>query len=273
MSTVLELTNVTFRRGKNQILGGISLTVGTGEHWALLGPNGSGKTTILSFFGARAHPTSGIVKIFGGQLGRVELQRLRRHIGHVDPGHHPLRSALSAVQVVLTGITGTIDTPLRWVPSDEEIRLAQEALEDVGLASKIHASWLTLSQGERSRLLIARALITKPRLLLLDEPTTGLDLAAREQFLETVDGLSRRNPDLSTVLVTHHLEELPASITHAAVIARGRVVAAGPVDEVVDSATITKAFEHPISVTKGSDGRWSARTAPKRGEDRPKLSE
>ncbi|WP_342744775.1 ATP-binding cassette domain-containing protein [Paramicrobacterium agarici] len=148
---------------------------------------------------------------------------------------------------------------MRWSASAAETRRAHELIDQVGLAARQDALWPTLSQGERGRALIARALIADPRLLLLDEPTTGLDVAAREQLLETIDDLAVTAPDVATVLVTHHLEELPVSTTHALVIAHGAIVAAGTADEVVTSGTISRAFAHPIRVGR-DDGRWSART-------------
>ncbi|MGW0183173.1 ABC transporter ATP-binding protein [Nocardia sp. NPDC003345] len=255
---VLELTDVTFRRDGDQIIDGISLTVRAGEHWALLGPNGAGKSTLLGFCGARTHPTTGTVRVLGAQLGRVELQRLRRSIGHVDP-RHPLRSPLTVHEVALTGLTATVDMPLRWAPSAEEEAAATAALDAVGMAGKAGRVWPTLSQGERGRVLIARALVTAPRLLLLDEPTTGLDVAAREQLLATVDALDHTHPGLASVLVTHHLEELPISTTHALLIAGGRTVAAGPAAETITTASISAAFDHPVRVDRDG-GRWSARS-------------
>ncbi|WP_280396808.1 ABC transporter ATP-binding protein [Nocardia carnea] len=256
-AAVLELTDVTFRRDGNQILDGISLTVRPGEHWALLGPNGAGKSTLLGFCGALTHPTTGTVRVLGEQLGRVELQKLRRSIGHVDP-RHPLRSPLTVHEVVLTGRTGTVDVPMRWAPRPADIDAATAALAAVGMAAKAHRRWPTLSQGERGRTLIARALITAPRLLLLDEPTTGLDVAAREQLLHTIDSLDSTHPGLASILVTHHLEELPTSTSHALLIAGGRTVAAGPAGETITTATISEAFDYPVRVDR-EDGRWSAR--------------
>ncbi|MFI5719370.1 ABC transporter ATP-binding protein [Nocardia sp. NPDC051750] len=255
---VLELTDVTFRRDGNQILDGISLTVRAGEHWTLLGPNGAGKSTLLGFCGALTHPTGGTVRVLGEQLGRVELQKLRRSIGHVNP-RHPLRSPLTVREVVLTGLTGSVDLPMRWSPRPEEIAAATAALDAVGMADKAERRWPTLSQGERGRTLIARALITAPRLLLLDEPTTGLDVAAREQLLQTIDALDRARPDLASVLVTHHLEELPTTTSHALLIAVGRTVASGPADEIITTASISATFEHPVRVGR-EGGRWSARS-------------
>lgn len=257
MTAVLELADVTFRRDDKQILHGVSFTVRRGEHWALLGPNGAGKSTILGFCGAVTHPTTGTVRVLGRQLGRVELQVLRRDIGHVNP-RHPLRSPLTVREVVLTGITGTVETPSRWAPTPDEAARADELLRTLGLGRKAQERWPTLSQGERGRALIARALVCQPSLLLLDEPTTGLDVAAREQLLATIDLLDTTHPGVASVLVTHHLEELPTTTTHALLIADGRVVAAGPADTTVTTEHVSAAFDHPIAVTR-EHGRWAAR--------------
>ncbi|MGZ4452554.1 MAG: ABC transporter ATP-binding protein [Nocardioides sp.] len=256
---VLELSEVTFRRQGKEILHGIDLTVRAGEHWALLGPNGAGKSTILGFCGAQAHPSSGTVDVLGHRLGRVDVHELRRVIGHVNP-RHGLQSALSVLEVVLSGLTGTVELPARWEPTPEQLERAHALIAEVGLSGRDERRWPTMSQGERGRALIARALIAEPRLLLLDEPSTGLDVAAREQLLATVGELVRTHPDLSSVLVTHHLEELPVTTTHALVIAHGRVIASGDVGATVTSETITAAFEHPIRVER-ERGRWSARSA------------
>ncbi|MGB3697973.1 MAG: ATP-binding cassette domain-containing protein [Gordonia sp. (in: high G+C Gram-positive bacteria)] len=254
---VLRLAAVTFRRNGRQILHGIDLTVRAGEHWALLGPNGAGKTTIVGFCAAQTHPTSGTVDVLGKRLGRVDTAQLRKHIGHVNPRHR-LQAPLTVTEVVLTGITGTIDLPLRWSPSEEQRDRAAALVGDVGMTRRADSDWHTLSQGERGRALIARALIGDPELLLLDEPTTGLDVAAREQLLETVDALARTAPEVASVLVTHHLEELPESTSHALVIRDGAVVAAGPAPTTVTTEVITRAFDHPIAVDH-TEGRWSAR--------------
>ncbi|MEV6622331.1 ATP-binding cassette domain-containing protein [Amycolatopsis sp. NPDC051106] len=256
-SPVLDLVDVAFRRSGRTILESISFTVGAGEHWALLGPNGAGKSTLLALCGAVAHPTSGAVHILGSRLGRVELQHLRRSIGHVNP-RHPLTSPLTVRDVVLTGLTGSIDTPPRWKPTTSQRRRADELVGRLGLAGRSEDAWPTLSQGERGRALIARALICEPRLLLLDEPATGLDVAAREQLLQTIDTLQHALPRLASIMVTHHLEELPSSTTHAALLNDGRLVEAGPADRVLTSENVTTAFAHPIEVRQ-QDGRWSAR--------------
>ncbi|HEY9290514.1 MAG TPA: ATP-binding cassette domain-containing protein [Microlunatus sp.] len=261
--TLLDLDRVTFRRNEKEILHSISFTVRPGEHWALLGPNGAGKSTILGFCGAVTHPTTGTVDVLGQRLGRVELQALRRQIGHVNP-RHPLRSPLTVREVVLTGFTGTIEVPLRWQPTGDQLDRVAKLLFTLRLDGKADDRWPTLSQGERGRTLIARALVHDPRLLLLDEPSTGLDVAAREQLLETVDELDVIAPELAWVLVTHHLEELPVSTTHAILIADGAVVAQGPADRVINTEHVSAAFQHDIRVGR-HDGRWSARAGRRTG--------
>lgn len=258
-AAVLELKDVAFRRDGRQILRGVSLTVREGEHWALLGPNGAGKSTLLSCCGAVTFPTSGTVRVLGEEMGHVELAGLRRSIGHVNP-RHPLRSPLTVRDVVLTGISGTIELPLRWRPPATEASRAESLIGSVGLAGKAGARWPALSQGERGRVLIARALAASPRLLLLDEPSSGLDLAAREQLLETLDLLDDAHPGVASVLVTHHLEELPASTTHALLLSGGRVTAAGPAAETITTEHVSAAFGHPVTVGY-RDGRWTARAA------------
>ncbi|OAN31424.1 ABC transporter ATP-binding protein [Mycolicibacterium iranicum] len=257
MTAVLEIDEVTFRRNGTQIIDGISLTVNEGEHWALLGPNGAGKSTLLGFCAANTFPTSGSVRILGRQMGRVDLSVLRHSIGHVNP-RHQLQYSLTVREVVMTGITATIDTPMRWTASAEEDERADAMITAVGLSHKAGDVWPTLSQGERGRTLIARALISQPRLLLLDEPSTGLDVAAREQLLETIDSLDETHPEVASILVTHHLEELPTTTTHALLISGGRTVASGPARETITTETVSEAFAHPV-VVGYDEGRWTAR--------------
>lgn len=254
---VLNMESVDFVREARLLLSEINLRVKAGERWALIGPNGAGKSTILSLCGAVKHPTRGTVTVLGHRLGRVDIRRLRESIGHVNP-RHPLRSALTARQVIWTGATGTTELMPRWTPNAATRERTEELIEALGLASLEHATWPTMSQGERGRVLIARALLPDPALLLLDEPSTGLDVAAREQFLSTVDELHRSHPELATILVTHHLEELPTTTTHAMLVKHGRVHASGPAIEVLTTERVSSCFEHPIEIEHRA-GRWSAR--------------
>lgn len=255
---ILRLAGVDVIRQSRQILTGIDLTVRAGERWALIGPNGAGKSTILSMCGAVEHPSRGTVHVLGRQLGRVDIRELRESIGHVNP-RHPLRSPLSVRQVVLTGATGTTELLPRWTPDVETLARADELIRMLGLAGRESATWPTMSQGERGRALIARALLTDPPLLLLDEPSTGLDVAAREQFLTTMDELHRARPDLATVLVTHHFEELPSTTSHAMLVRDGRVHASGAARDVLTTRLVSECFDHPIEIAHRA-GRWQART-------------
>jgi iron complex transport system ATP-binding protein len=148
----------------------------------------------------------------------------------------------------------------RWQPTPQEAGRADELIESLGLGAKAGFRWNVLSQGERGRVLIARALVCEPRLILLDEPSTGLDIAAREQLLESIDLLTETHPDVASVLVTHHLEELPSSTTHALLLADGRVVSAGAAEDAITSKHVSAAFRHPIEV-RFDEGRWRARAA------------
>ncbi|WP_067973040.1 ABC transporter ATP-binding protein [Nocardiopsis trehalosi] len=257
---IIDVDRVDLVRSGRLLLDQVSMVVRPGEHWALIGPNGAGKSTLLSLLGAVQHPTRGTVEVLGNRLGRVDVRELRRHIGHVNP-RHDLRSALTGREAVLTGATGSIEIPPRWTPEPEVLERADRLIAMLGVDGMSGGLWPTLSQGERGRFLIARALMPRPRLLLLDEPATGLDVAAREQLLSSIDGLRREHPELATVLVTHHLEELPASTTHAMLLRAGQVVAAGAADDVLKTKPVTACFDHPITIER-RDGRWSARTAP-----------
>ncbi|WP_235483949.1 ABC transporter ATP-binding protein [Frigoribacterium sp. Leaf172] len=255
---VLDVADVRVARSGRDLLADVSLRVRSGEHWALIGPNGAGKTTLLTLCGALGHPTSGTVDVLGRRLGRVELSELRRHIGHVDPRHRMLRDNI-VTEVVLTGLTGSSDPVARWSPTPAEEARARSLIASVGLGARSTARWSVLSQGERGRALIARALVATPSLLLLDEPATGLDVAAREHLLDTLDGVRAAHPDIASVTVTHHLEDLPASTSHAMLLRDGRVFAQGAADHVLTSEPVSAAFDHPLDVER-VDGRWSART-------------
>ncbi|MEU6015623.1 ATP-binding cassette domain-containing protein [Streptomyces sp. NPDC047515] len=254
---VIRADGVSLVRDGAVLLDAVSLTVRSGEHWALLGANGAGKSTLLGLLGAVNHPTRGSVEVLGRTLGRVDLRELRSMLGHVNP-RHPLRSPLSVREVVLTGLTNSVEPVPRWSASTEQRAQADRLLKMLGMGGKTGSRWPALSQGERGRTLIARALMPRPQLLLLDEPATGLDLAAREQLLDSLDTLREEHPELATVLVTHHLEELPASTTHAMLLRGGRCVASGPADEVLTTDQVSHCFGHPVRISR-TDGRWTAR--------------
>ncbi|MFF1307831.1 ABC transporter ATP-binding protein [Streptomyces sp. NPDC058307] len=257
MRAVLRAEDVDLVRDGKPILQEVSLTVRTGEHWALLGANGAGKSTLLRLCGALVHPTRGTVEVLGRRLGRVDLRELRAHVGHVDP-RHPLTAPLRVRDVVLTGLTNSVAPVPRWRPTEGQRERADRLIETLGLDGLGAARWPILSQGQRGRTLIARALMPEPRLLLLDEPATGLDLPGREQLIDALDALRREHPTLATVLVTHHLEELPPGTTHAMLLRAGRVLAQGPAPTVLTGDQVGKCFDLPL-VLERHGGRWTVR--------------
>lgn len=243
---------MSFVRGGRTIIDDVSLRVERGQTWALLGPNGAGKTSLLHIAAAVTFPSRGRASILGHTMGRFDLRELRRSIGFVEP-RHPLDSDLPAIDLVLTGLTGTVGRVPHWQPSRDDFARSRAALDAVGVAPD--RRWFTMSQGERGRALIARALVSDPPLLLLDEPSTGLDLAARERMIATIDSLSESHPDLTTVMVTHHFEELPPSTSHAALMRDGRILAAGIADDVITTENVSACFDFPATVERRS-GRW-----------------
>ncbi|WP_328750657.1 ATP-binding cassette domain-containing protein [Streptomyces sp. NBC_00285] len=255
---VLRAEDVHVVRDGRPLLREVSLTVRAGEHWALLGANGAGKSTLLSLLGALIHPTHGTVEVLGRRLGRVDLRELRAHVGHVDPCH-PLTAPLRVRDVVLTGLTNSVAPLPRWRPTNEQRERADRLIGTLGLTGLGEARWPTLSQGQRGRTLIARALMPEPRLLLLDEPATGLDLPGREQLIDALETLRLTHPALATVLVTHHLEELPPGTTHAMLLREGRVLAWGPASDILTGAQVGKCFGLPL-VLERREGRWTVRS-------------
>ena len=250
-----------------EILNGITWRVGRGERWALLGPNGSGKSTLLSIAAAVRHPSAGEATVLGGRFGKTDMAALRGRIGVVDPSQKVL-AWLTAEEVVLTGFMATI-RPLwdRYGPAERE--RARRSLALVGCEALVERPIATCSQGERQRVRLARALMNDPELLLLDEPAFGLDLPAREALIAALAALHGDRPDLTSILVTHHLEELPPSTSHALLLRSGEVVAAGPIREVLTSERVTACFGLPIEVeergcrwTARSSGTWLRRGAP-----------
>ena len=252
-ATALALAGVTYRREGTEILRGIDLVVQPGEHWALLGRNGCGKTTLLGLAGAREHPTTGTVDVLGHRLGQVDIFReLWPRIGAVAGRHRP-SGRLTVEQVVLTGLSGTNGLPLRWSPSAADHAAVSTSLADVGISDLAERPWEVLSNGEQRRTLLARALVRQPELLLLDEPAAGLDLPAREHLIEALDGVT-----VTSVLVTHHVEEIPGTTTHAALMSEGRLLAQGAAADVLTSEGLSECFAMDLVVDQ-RDGRFSAR--------------
>ncbi|WP_432106706.1 ABC transporter ATP-binding protein [Streptomyces sp. AA1529] len=239
------------------ILDGIDWSVRAGEHWALLGANGAGKTTLLKLLGAVLHPTTGSVEVLGNRLGRVDVRELRAHIGHVSTAQRVPQDA-TAHTVVLTGATGTVQ-PL-WRKYDDAARqLASDLLSELDCKELADRPFGVCSGGQRARVLIARALMPAPSLLLLDEPFNALDLPSREDLIDALRRLAADRRSLATVTVTHHLEELPPTTSHALLLREGRTAACGPASEVLTGEVLTQCFGRPVEVSR-RDGRWLARS-------------
>ncbi|MFI9551306.1 ABC transporter ATP-binding protein [Nonomuraea endophytica] len=260
---VLELEGVGVRVVGKTLLSSIDWRVDFGEHWVVLGPNGAGKTTLLSLASAVRHPTEGSVHVLGHRLGRVDLRELRRHIGLVAASQRLVDESLmededaTALTVVLTGHTGT-SVPLWDKLGEAERERALRLLADLGCKDLADREFRVCSQGERARVRIARALMADPAVLLLDEPAAGLDLPAREDLIAAIEDLAATRPVLTTVTVTHHLEEVPATTTHAMLMKDARVLAAGPVDDVLTPDNLSDCFGRPLHADR-LDGRWYAR--------------
>lgn len=267
MAGVVHIEDAVVRRGTALLLDRVSLHVEEGERWVVMGPNGAGKTTMLLMAAGRLFPTSGRVEVLEEELGAVDLAELRPRIGWAASATTAdLPPQESVVDVVMTGawsVTG------RWREHyDESDRIrALELLSEWGMSGLADRTFGTLSEGERKRTLIARALMADPELLLLDEPGAGLDLGGREDLVGRLGRLAADPAAPAIVMVTHHVEEVPEGFTHALLLRGGRVVAAGPVDDVLDSRHLGEAFGLPLAVHREA-GRWFARRAAEMGDPR-----
>jgi iron complex transport system ATP-binding protein len=254
----VAMDGVSVRISGRTILGPVDLHVGEHERWVLLGPNGSGKTTLLRVAGARRQPTSGVVRIFGERVGRTDVRALHPRIGHVSHSlADQLRPSIPVLDVVLTGRDAALEPWMRQFDEADRVRAA-ELLRQVGCEELADRTLGTCSMGERQRILLARAMFGAHDLLLFDEPAAGLDLPARERLLTAMTTVSPNDP--ASVLATHHLEEIPATTTHAALLRAGRIVANGPIEDVLRPDALSACFGLAIEVERRG-GRWSGRAA------------
>jgi iron complex transport system ATP-binding protein len=254
----LRLTSVDVVRPPVTILQGVDWTIAPGERWVVLGPNGSGKTTLLRLASLYLHPTRGTVEVLGERLGRVDVRRHRRRVGLVSPAFADLlRPDLPALDAVMSARDAALET---WwhTYGDEDRAHALELLARVGADRLADRTFGTLSSGERQRVLLARSLWGSPGLVLLDEPAAGLDLGAREELVDRLRALAGDPSTPPTVLVTHHVEEIPAGFTHALLLRGGRVVAAGPLGEVLTAEALSETFGLALALDR-RDGRFAAR--------------
>ena len=254
----LFFRGVTHVRNGRTILSDINWSVSAGERWVVLGPNGAGKTTLLSLAAARQVPTRGHVEILGATVGAVDIREIRPHIGLVS---RKLASSfpreVSALDVVVTGADASLRLWRQEFTADVLAR-ARALLTLVDCAQLADERFERMSDGERLRVLIARALLPRPQLLVLDEPAANLDLAGHERLLRVLDRLPETDASAAVVVVTHRVEEIPSTMTHAALLVQGRIQDAGLIDDVVASGPMSSAFNFPVSI-KRIDGRFVAR--------------
>jgi len=258
MTAVLEFAEVTIRRGEATLLDRVSWRVDEGDRWVVLGPNGAGKTTLLQVAAAQIHPTSGVAGILDEVLGTVDVFELRPRIGLTSAAlAERIPRGERVHDVVVSASYGVVG---RWRESYDGLDHARavQLLTEVGAAHLADRTFGTLSEGERKRVQIARALMADPELLLLDEPAAGLDLGGREDLVSTLSVLAADPASPATVLVSHHVEEIPPGFTHALLLRGGAVVTAGPIHEVVTEEHLAATFGMPL-VLVHQDGRWSAR--------------
>ncbi|HEX4064191.1 MAG TPA: ABC transporter ATP-binding protein [Streptosporangiaceae bacterium] len=257
---VLRLRGVGVRREKSMLLRDVDWTAHENERWVLIGPNGAGKTTLLQVAAAQLFPTVGTVDVLGQRMGQVDVFELRNRIGFASAAiADRVPAAEKVIDLVLTAAYAILG---RWKEDYEsaDVTRAVALLDALGCAHLIRRRFSTLSEGERKRVQIARALMADPELLLLDEPAAGLDLGGREDLLRRLSALARDPKAPMMVLVTHHVEEVPDGFTHAIALRKGAVVAAGELAEVFTDQNLSRCFGVSLSV-ENRQGRWTARAA------------
>jgi iron complex transport system ATP-binding protein len=253
----IALTGVGVDLGGRTVLDRVDWAVEQGQRWVVLGPNGSGKTTLLRIAGMWLHPSRGTVEVLGGRLGSIDVRSHRERIGFVSAAMADLlRPTLPALDAVMAAANGALETWWhRYGDEDREAALAVMARTGAeGVAGQMFG---TLSSGERQRVLLARALLNGPGVLLLDEPMAGLDLGGREALVQTLAALAADASTPPTVLVTHHVEEVPPGFTHALLVAEGELVAAGPLEDVLTAERLSATFGLPLQLGRHGDRWWS----------------
>lgn len=260
-TAVVRMAGVEVRRGGSVVLSRVDWTVAAGDRWVVLGPNGSGKTTLVSLVAGLLFPSRGTVDVLGERLGRVDVRRLRGRLGMTSAEiSKSLRPDLPALDAVLAGRYAALET--WWHEySAEDRHHAEGLLAAAGLGGLADHPFRTLSEGERQQILLARALMVDPELLLLDEPNAGLDVGARESLLRRLGDLATDPATPPVVLVTHHLEEIPVGFTHALLLRGGRTVAAGPVEETLSSSSLSECFGLGLEVVRHGR-RWACHAVP-----------
>ena len=247
---VLRLHGVSVRRGGRAVLRDVDWEVETGQRWVVLGPNGCGKTTLVNLAAGYLHPSSGWAEVLGHRLGRVDVRGLRARLGLTSAElAKALRADVAALDVVLSGLHGALET--WWHEyTDRDRTRARELLAAGGAAELAGQPFRSLSEGERQQVLLARALVGRPELLLLDEPNAGLDLGAREALVRRLGDLAAAPGSPPMVMVTHHTEEIPAGFTHVLLMRDGRVLASGELGPTLTDAAVSDCFGLPLHLSR-----------------------
>lgn len=254
---VLEMAGVGRTIDGNNILRNVDWAVESGQHWVILGANGSGKTTLARIASLRLHPSTGTVKVLGQELGRIDIRPLLPQIGYAAASlADQLRPELPVADVVMTAKYGALE-PWWHEYSDGDRQKAVEALNRVGIEHLGDQRFGSCSSGEKQRVLIARALMTEPSIVILDEPTAALDLGGREEFVSTLDTLAQRPHAAPMVLITHHVDEIPAAFTHVLLMADGAPLVAGPIDQTMTAEHLSRAFGVELSVEQRHNRWWA----------------
>jgi iron complex transport system ATP-binding protein len=256
----LRFDRVDLDRLDVPVLRAVDLEVGPGDRWAVLGPNGSGKTTLLQLASGYLHPTRGVVEILGSRLGRVDVRRLRERIGFVSAAvARMLQPSVTAAEVVMSARHGALEPWWHRYDDDDRAR-ARQLLGAAGFGYVADRPFSVLSEGERQQVLLARSLVAEPDLLLLDEPAAGLDVGGRERLVGRLGAIAADPASPPAVLVTHHVEEIPAAFDHLLLLREGRVVAAGALADTLTAAALSATFGLRLTLT-ASGGRWACRAA------------
>src|SRR5690625_222864 len=255
MESIITMQDVSWRRDGKTILEDINWEVTNGQHWAVLGLNGSGKTTVLNMLNGYIWPTTGKVSVLGQQFGKTDIRELRKSIGWVSSSLEArIRSMQRTQDMIVSGKYASIG--LYEDPTEADYEKAVQLMEELGCIHLLDRTYETCSQGEKQKVLIARALMAEPKLLILDEPTNGLDFIAREDLLHTVQRLATQKNGPTILFVTHHIEEVLPVFSHALLLSQGTVFAQGWREEVLTSARLTDFFEKSVAVDWHYDRAW-----------------